>query len=112
LGVFIARELIVDAAFCAAQARLVRVMDAGGLAGPSQAAYEGGLTRLIRVGPFGDTPGVSKLVQVRFLSPVQRGPTMTVPLRWEATRGGGRGQNPSRANRLLPAAPGAPRRRP
>ena len=82
---FITRELIVDAAFGAAQARLVRVLDAGGLTGPSQVAYAGGLTRLIRVGPFGDTPGVSKLVQVCSLSPVQHGRTMAVPLRWEAT---------------------------
>lgn len=85
MGVFITRELTIDAAFGSAQARLMRIMDAGGLTGPSQAAYEGGLTRLIRVGPFGDTPGVSKLVQVRFLSPVRRGPTLTVPLRWVGT---------------------------
>ncbi|HCU93036.1 MAG TPA: hypothetical protein DHU96_09990 [Actinobacteria bacterium] len=107
---FIARELVVDAAFGAAQAGLVRVMDAGGLTRPSQVAYEGGLTRVIRVGPFGDTPGVSKLVQVRFLSPVQRGSTMAVPLRWEAAGPAG-GLSPVLDADLILAADGEDRTR-
>jgi hypothetical protein len=87
--VFIVEELAVNASFGATQARLSPIMDAGGLTGPSQAAYQAGMTRLIRVGPFGDAPGVSKIVQVRFLDPVHRGATMTVPLRWEATGAAG-----------------------
>ena len=86
---FIAQELALNAGFATAQARLARIVDAGGLAGPSQAAYQGGLTTLIRVGPLGDRPGVAKLVQVRFLAPVHRGTTLTVPLRWEATGAAG-----------------------
>lgn len=82
---FIVEELAVNVSFRAGQARLARVVAAGGLTGPSQAAYDSGLTRLIRVGPFGETPGVSKLVQVRFLSPRHHSATMAVPLRWEAT---------------------------
>jgi hypothetical protein len=52
--------------------------------GPWHPLEADGLTGLIRVGPLGEAPGVSQLVQVRFLHPVHRGATMTVPLRWEA----------------------------
>ncbi|HEV2377584.1 MAG TPA: hypothetical protein VGS19_36145 [Streptosporangiaceae bacterium] len=82
---FIARELLVHAECGLAQARLARIAGARGLTQVSQAAYEDGLTRLVRVGPLGDTPGVSKLVAVRVLDPVHREDTMTVALRWEAT---------------------------
>ncbi len=71
----------MNVAFADARPRLARIVDAGGLVGPSQAAYESSM----RVGPFGDAPGLSKLVQVRFLAPVQRAGTLTAPLRWEAT---------------------------
>ncbi len=81
---FIAHELIVDLACGAAQARLVNLVGRGDLSGPSQAAYEQGLERALRVGPFGHVPGVSKLVRVRFLDPVYREDGMTVGLRWEA----------------------------
>ena len=82
---FITQKLIVDAGFAAARAQLAQFVDGGGLTVVSQDAYEGALTGLIRVGPFGDAPGVSKLVQVRLLGPVERGGAMTVWLRWEAT---------------------------
>jgi hypothetical protein len=82
---FIARELMVHAECGATQARLAQIASASGLISASQAAYQDGLTHLIRVGPFGDTPGVSKLVAVRVLDPVYREDTMTVALRWEAT---------------------------
>jgi hypothetical protein len=82
---FTSQELIVDARFAAVRARLARMVADGGLTEVSRDAYEGALTRLIRVGPFGDTPGVSKQVQVRLIGPVQRDATMAVWLRWEAT---------------------------
>jgi hypothetical protein len=82
---FTSQELIVDAGFAAARARLARMVAGGGLAGVSRDAYEGALTRLIRVGPFGDAPGISKQVQVRLIGPVRRDATTTVWLRWEAT---------------------------
>lgn len=85
VGVFTAHELVVDLASGAAQARLVNLVRGGALRGPSQAAYEWGLEGMIRVGPFGEVRGASKLVQVRFLDPVYRGEVMTVGLRWEAT---------------------------
>jgi hypothetical protein len=82
---FITQKLIVDAGFAAARAQLAQFVDGGGLTVVSQDAYEGALTGLIRVGPFGGVPGVSKLVRVRLLGPVERGGTTTVWLRWEAT---------------------------
>ena len=60
-------------------------MDGGGLTAVSEDAYEGALASLIRVGPFGDVPVVSKLVQVRSIGPVKREGVTTVWLRWEAT---------------------------
>jgi hypothetical protein len=86
---FIGRELMVHAECGAARARLAQIASASGLASASQAAYQDGLTHLIRVGPFGDTPGVSKLVAVRVLDPVYREDLMTVALRWEATGAAG-----------------------
>ena len=86
---FAIHEVAVDARFDVAAARLVHLIDAGALRGASEAAYEGGLAAVLRVGPFGGMRGLSKLVRVRFLEPVQRGSTMTVVLRWEATGAAG-----------------------
>ena len=82
---FTSQELIVEARFDAARERLARMVADGGLTGVSRDAYSGALTRLIRVGPFGETPGVSKEVQVHLIGPVRRDGTTTVWLRWEAT---------------------------
>ena len=82
---FITRNLIVDAGFAAARARMAQLIDRGRLTEVSRDAYEGAFPSLMRVGPFGDAPGVSKLVQVRILGPVRRDGTWTVWLRWEAT---------------------------
>jgi hypothetical protein len=82
---FTSQELIVEVRFDAAREQLARMVADGGLTGVSRGAYEATLTRLIRVGPFGETPGVSKQVQVRLIGPVRRDGTTTVWLRWEAT---------------------------
>jgi hypothetical protein len=82
---FITQKLIVEAGFAAARERLGRIVDGGGLTVASQDAYETALAGLIRVGPFGDIPGVSKLVRVRYIGPVKREGVTTVWLRWEAT---------------------------
>jgi len=86
---FIAHRLIVDSGFADARARLVRFVDTGGLAVVAQDSYQGVITRVIRVGPAGDVPGASKLVQVRFEGPVERGGAMTIWLHWEATGAAG-----------------------
>lgn len=54
----------------------------GGLAVVAQDSYEGVITRVIRVGPAGEVPGASKLVQVRFVGPVERGGATTIWLHW------------------------------
>jgi hypothetical protein len=82
---FVADEIVLDIGFPAAQARLVNLARRGGLSGASRAAYADELSAVIRVGPFGDAAGASKLVRVRFLDPVCRDDVMTLALRWEAT---------------------------
>lgn len=82
---FVAHALVIEVGFGAARARLAHLVYGGGLSGSSETAYQDGLAALIRVGPFGDLPGASKLVQVSFLDPVYRPEAMTVGLRWEAT---------------------------
>jgi hypothetical protein len=82
---FVAHEAVVEGRYEVVVARLVHLVNWGALHGVSEAAYEGGQEAVLRVGPFGGAPGLSKLVQVRALDPVRRGGTTTVPLRWEAT---------------------------
>jgi hypothetical protein len=56
------------------------------LSDASEAAYKSGLAGLVRVGPLGEVPGASKLVQVSFLDPRSTSDdAMTLALRWEAT---------------------------
>jgi hypothetical protein len=84
---FVTRELVVDAEFGAARARLkqiVRAADGDGLAGFARAAYEEALARLTRDDAAGDAPLVSTLVDVRLKGPVKRDDTRAVWLRWEA----------------------------
>jgi hypothetical protein len=81
---FVTHDITLGVGFRPAQARLMNLVHRTGLNGASQAAYEAGLASLIRVGPFGEVPGASKLVRVRFLDPVYHAEAMTVGLRWEA----------------------------
>ena len=48
------------------------------------------LTGLARVGPLGEVPGMSKLVEVHALDVVTRGRSAVLALRWQATGPGGR----------------------
>lgn len=83
-AVFNVQEVTVEAPFQPAATRLTRLVTGGGLDSMSEAAYEDSLM-VLRVGPLGGARGLSKLVRARFLEPAQRGATLTVPLRWEAT---------------------------
>ena len=80
---FVAQDLTVDVGSRVAQARFTNLLRGAWLTEASEAAYDGGLTGLLRVGPAG--PVTAKLVRVRVLDPVYRGDVMTVGLRWEAT---------------------------
>jgi hypothetical protein len=82
---FITRNLIIDTGFDAVRARLAQLVDGGKLTDVSREVYEAAIPGLMRVGPFGDASGISKLVQVRLIGPVWRDGTWTVWLRWEAT---------------------------
>src|SRR6266540_1410444 len=70
---FAVHEVTVEARYEVAAARLVHLINWGALRGVSEAAYEGGLEALVRVGPFGGAPGLSKLVRVRVLDQGGRG---------------------------------------
>jgi hypothetical protein len=86
---FAAHEVTVAASFEPAAARLINLLHQDALRGVCEGAYEGGLAVVLRVGPFGGTRGLSKLVRVCFAEPVRRGAVITVPLRWEATGAAG-----------------------
>ena len=82
---FVRQELILDVGFVEARARLVNLTHGGWLSTASQGAYADGLAGTIRVGPFGDVLGASKLVRVSLLEPVPKDDVVVLPLRWEAT---------------------------
>jgi hypothetical protein len=82
---FTAHDRLLPVSLGAAQTRLVNLASRDGLSHASQRAYENGLDHVIRVGPLGDAPGVSKLVRVSFVEPAYHEDAMTLGLRWEAT---------------------------
>ncbi len=86
---FVSAEALVDLGFPAAAAGLANLARSGLLTGVSQAAYGDGLTGLARVGPLGEVPGMSKLVEVHVLDVVTRGKSAVLALRWQATGPGG-----------------------
>jgi hypothetical protein len=81
---FVTDETVVAAEPRLLWARLTSLAETGELGRASAAAYRHGRAHL-RVGPLGDRPGLSKLVTVRFLAPIEHAGTPTLPLRWEAT---------------------------
>jgi hypothetical protein len=93
---FVTRELVVDAEFGAARARLkqiARAADGDGLAGFARTAYEEALAHLTRDDAPGEASVVPTLVDVRLMGPMKRDDTRAVWLRWEAA---------GEANGLLP----------
>lgn len=88
-AMFASHQATIDLPFEAAAARLGHLVRWGAIHSASDTAYEGGSELLLRVGPFGDLPGLSKLVRVRVLAPVRHDATVTVTLRWDATGAAG-----------------------
>jgi hypothetical protein len=86
---FVAAEELLDLSLPAAAARLANLARGGPLTRASEAAYGDGLTGLVRVGPLGAAPGMSKLVEVDFLEVVTCGESAVLALRWQATGPGG-----------------------
>lgn len=84
-SVFVDHEVLLKVSFPVARASFIRLTRGGWLSDASEHAYSDGLAGLMRVGPFGDVPGASKLVRVLLLDPVDRNDCTMLPLRWEAT---------------------------
>ena len=84
-GMFAADQVLLDLGFGAAAARLAEVARGGLLTQVSQGAYGDGVSGLVRVGPLGAAPGVSKLAGVHLLDVAVRGESAVLPLRWQAT---------------------------
>ena len=82
---FVGHEILLGVSYPEARAGLARLAHGGWLSDASDGAYAEGLAGLVRVGPFGDMPGASKLVRVLLLEPVERDGSVTLSLRWEAT---------------------------
>src|SRR5262252_4568326 len=82
---FVGDEITLGASYPDARAGLLRLTHGGWLSDASGDAYAEGLAGLVRVGPFGDMIGASKLVRVLLLEPVEREGSLTLSLRWEAT---------------------------
>jgi len=82
---FVGHEITLAAPYPDARAGLVGLTHGGWLSDASSDAYAEGMAGLVRVGPFGQMPGASKLVRVLLLEPVERENTLTLSLRWEAT---------------------------
>ena len=88
--VFVGHSVNLSLGYPIVRRRLGKLMEEGRLLGVSGRAYAEGLVGMIRVGPFGDVLGASKLVQVRMLDPVPRVDGIVLPMRWEATGAMGR----------------------
>lgn len=87
---FVAEEASLPVSFGTARNRLARLIREGTLLAASRDAYEKEGGQRARVGPFGGTPGLSRLVEVQIGDLVTSGSSMVLPLRWRATgRSGG-----------------------
>jgi len=86
---FIDDEVSLNVGLDAARTGLANLAVGDGLTSASEDAYGEGVTELIRVGPRGSGPGMSKLVQVRFQDLTERDDYAGLAVRWEATGPGG-----------------------
>lgn len=82
---FVGEEVMLDLSFPAARTGLVGLTHGDWLSDASDSAYADGISGMIRVGPFGDMIGASKLVRVLLLEPQERDDSVTLTVRWEAT---------------------------
>jgi hypothetical protein len=83
--VFVSDGRTVPVSFAVAASRLEQLARGRLLDGVSKRVYDGGVECLLRVGPAGAVPGVSRLVRVTFAEPVRHERAVSVALRWEAT---------------------------
>lgn len=88
-AVFVGAETVVDASFDVACERLANLARGGWLASASREAHGEWDRALARMGPLCPAPGMSRLVDVRFLDVVTHDRSAVLALRWEAVRPGG-----------------------
>ncbi len=81
---FASGQQVIDVPLGIARSRLASLIHEGWLSRASAEAYQRSADDLLRVGPFGDAPGASRLVRVQFTDPAYRDDTVRVGLRWEA----------------------------
>jgi hypothetical protein len=81
---FASAQQVIDVPPSAAQVRLTRLLNGGWLGQTSDEIYQRSTDDLMRVGPFGDRAGPSRLVRVRFTDPAYRDDEVRIGLRWEA----------------------------
>lgn len=86
---FVSDGRAVPVSFAVAASRLEELARGRLLDGVSERVYRGGVEYLLRVGPAGAVPGVSRLVRVRLSQPVRRDGAVSVALRWDAAGAGG-----------------------
>lgn len=81
---FLSDQRVLPVGYPAARARLANLIHDGSLSGESERAYQDGLDHLHWAGPFGNSPGLSRLVRVRFVHPVEQTGSVSTGMRWEA----------------------------
>ena len=86
---FVGDEMLLDVSFNAAQARLANLTQDGTLRDASQDAYGEQIIGVVRIGPLGSAPGMSRLVEAHFRDLVIRENSAVLTLRWEAIGPGG-----------------------
>ncbi len=86
---FLGAEIRLDVGFNAAQARMANLARGGLLRRASDDAYDELGTGLVRMGPLGAAPGMSRLVAVRFRDLVIHEDFAIGAMRWEAIGPGG-----------------------
>ena len=86
---FVSDGRAVPVSFAVAASRLEQLARGRLLDGMSKSVYDGGVEYLLRVGPAGAVPGVSRLVRVMFAEPARHDGAVSVALRWEATGAAG-----------------------
>lgn len=86
---FVTDELVLAVDFEVAVSRLGELSRGRLLDVVSERVYHDGVEYLLRVGPAGAAPGMSRLVRCQFAEPVQHDGATSVALRWEATGASG-----------------------
>lgn len=86
---FVSDGRAVPVSFAVAASRLEELARGRLLDGVSKRVYDGGLEYLLRVGPAGAVPGVSRLVRVMSAEPARHDGAVSVALRWETTGAAG-----------------------